>query len=186
MVAADEPEDADCAHQPAFKGPEWLLGDPEIGPLALAIRRFMMAMNGYAAAMLLRLGLTVPQMKVLGIIRTAGRISGRRLAATLGVTPAAVVAMCDRLVEQGYVERVADKVDRRVTWFQVSDRVPAEMEKFLMVLKPRIEPMIRSIPVREREALTSILTEGADAIEELRNELTSHGESGAASWGPES
>ncbi|MDE3074003.1 MAG: MarR family transcriptional regulator [Chloroflexota bacterium] len=184
-MAEDDFEQLDCPHDPPFKGPDWLFSDPEIAPLALAVRRFMMAMNGYAAAMMLHLGLTMPQIKVLGVIRMAERISGRQLAGALGVTPAAVVAMCDRLVEQGYVKRVADTVDRRVTWFQVGERVPAEVERFLSTVKPRLDPIIRSIPPRERDSLAAILTEGAVAIEQIRDELNPYDEAGARSQGSE-
>ena len=52
--------------------------------------------------------------------RSCGRRGPGELAAALGVTPAAMVALCDRLESKGYLERVPDAADRRITWFQLT------------------------------------------------------------------
>src|SRR5438034_11027273 len=64
--------------------------------------------------------LTLAQFHALQAVWRREPISGRQLARELGVSPAAVVALADRLVEQGYLERVRDRDDRRIWWLRLT------------------------------------------------------------------
>src|SRR5919201_1615049 len=86
-------------------------------PAAAALKRLVSALSADLMEVFSRLNVTIPQLRVLHIIRKEQRVSGRQLARELSVSPGAVVQLCDRLQEQGYVERVPDTDDRRVTWF---------------------------------------------------------------------
>src|SRR5215213_4384397 len=62
------------------------------------------------------LHISLPQLKALGLLCSHGHgMSGRELAAALGVGPSAVTPLVDRLVEHGYVRREEDRLDRRIT-----------------------------------------------------------------------
>lgn len=68
------------------------------------------------------LNITLPQLKALGLLATADEpLSGRRLAAQLGVGPSAVTPLVDRLVDHGYVRREEDPHDRRYTRLSLTD-----------------------------------------------------------------
>jgi MarR family transcriptional regulator, organic hydroperoxide resistance regulator len=68
------------------------------------------------------LNITLPQLKVLGLLLSQGHaLSGRELAGLLGVGPSAVTPLVDRLVEHGYVRRDEDLRDRRITRLMVTE-----------------------------------------------------------------
>jgi DNA-binding MarR family transcriptional regulator len=58
--------------------------------------------------------LTLSQLKILMLLARHGNVSGGELAGLLGVGPAALSGMVDRLVQQDLVTRTEDRHDRRV------------------------------------------------------------------------
>ncbi len=59
------------------------------------------------------LGLTLPQVKIMMQVEAQPGLSGRALAATLGITASAVSQHVDRLVRRGLMQRTEDPDDRR-------------------------------------------------------------------------
>ncbi len=72
----------------------------------------------YAASVWLDSGLTLAQLRSLFLITKKGTTNFRKLAEALGVTPAGVTRIVDRLVEQGLVSRREDPSDRRMMVLQ--------------------------------------------------------------------
>jgi DNA-binding MarR family transcriptional regulator len=112
------------------------------------------------------LPLTLPQLKALGVITSAGPTgrSGRSLAETLGVGPSAVTPIVDKLVDHGYVSRHEDPVDRRILRVRATPAGLALLERLntsqldeLAHVVDRIDP--KQLPIVE-EAL-AILTNAA-------------------------
>ena len=60
--------------------------------------------------------LTMSQLKAIFLVVESGGLSGRVLGERLGITPSAVTALVDRLVQRGYVRREEDLADRRISW----------------------------------------------------------------------
>jgi DNA-binding MarR family transcriptional regulator len=60
------------------------------------------------------LGLTVPTLKVLLLLREHPGMPAGLLAQQLGVTPSTITGLVDRLVAQGLVRREEDPRDRRL------------------------------------------------------------------------
>jgi DNA-binding MarR family transcriptional regulator len=60
--------------------------------------------------------LTMSQLKAIVSVVESGGLSGRVLGEKLGITPSAVTALVDRLVQRGYVRREEDLADRRISW----------------------------------------------------------------------
>ena len=58
--------------------------------------------------------LTMSQLKILFLLSRHGNVRGGELAALLGIGPATLSAMIDRLVAQGLVTRTEDTRDRRI------------------------------------------------------------------------
>ena len=140
----------------------------ELRPLVSALKRFGTTLSADLTEMLFRLNLTMPQIRVLHTIRKEVRISGRRLAQELGVSPGAIVQVCDRLQEQGYVERVPDTHDRRVTWFQLAGSTRDLVEEMLALRRARVVPALSSLSAEDRETLIRILNQMAEALDSER------------------
>src|SRR5262245_51150254 len=100
-------------------GREGRAGD-DLGSVMAAWDRQHAALGAETARFFADLDLTMAQLRALGTIRRWGRLTGRDLAARLGVTPGTVVPLCDRLEEQGYLRRVPDQADRRLTWLELT------------------------------------------------------------------
>jgi DNA-binding MarR family transcriptional regulator len=137
-------------------------------PAALALKRLVSALSADLMEVFSRLNVTLPQLRVLHIIRREERVSGRQLARELNVSPGAVVQLCDRLQEQGYVERVPDTDDRRVTWFQLTGTARALFEELLAIRRSRLAPALGRLSEKDMETLTRILGEMADVLESER------------------
>jgi DNA-binding MarR family transcriptional regulator len=104
-----------------------------------------------------KIKITMPQIIVLDNIYRHGELKMTDLARVLNVTTAAVTGLCDRLVRDGYAERVSDPNDRRV----VKIRLTAEGKKIMRhVHEHRKKAMIKMFGVisqEERESYLSIL-----------------------------
>jgi DNA-binding MarR family transcriptional regulator len=156
----------------------------ELAPAAAALKRLSSALGTEMFEVFSHLNLTLPQFRVLHAIRKEGRVSGRRLARELNVSPGAVVQLCDRLQEQGYVDRVPDLEDRRVTWFELTPSAQALFEELLALRRSRLAQALGRLPEQDRETLTRILGELAELLEADRS--TSGEQQAAAACGGES
>lgn len=67
------------------------------------------------------LGLTVPTLKVLFLLREGPGMPAGLLAQQLGVTPSTITGLVDRLVAQGLVRREEDPRDRRLVRNYLTD-----------------------------------------------------------------
>ncbi len=116
----------------------------------------------------LKLNLTMGQVHVLFCLRRAGRCSGRQLAQQLAISPAAVVQVCDRLQEQGYIQREPDTEDRRITWLSLTPRSETLFETMLAAKRTRLGPALAALGPSDRATLVRIL-------ERLTEELNAGG-----------
>jgi DNA-binding MarR family transcriptional regulator len=140
----------------------------ELLPLVSSLKRFATAVSADLMEVLFRLNLTLPQIRVLHAIRKESRMSGRQLARELRVSPAAVVQVCDRLEEQGFLERVPDLQDRRVTWFQLASSTQNLFEQMLALRRSRLVPALMGLSQADRENLVRMLNEMATVLESER------------------
>jgi DNA-binding MarR family transcriptional regulator len=138
-------------------------GQPD--PLLAAIHRVRSVLAPELMEVLLGLNLTMAQFQTLVTIWRGGRMCGRQIARELGVTPAAVVALCDRLEEQGYVQRVRDQVDRRVWWCTLTPAGHELFERLTAVPRSRLVPALSALSAGDRDRLIRILHRLGDALE---------------------
>src|ERR1700730_7633714 len=141
-------------------------------PAALALKRLVSVLSADLMEVFSRLNVTLPQLRVLHIVRKEERVSGRQLSRELTVSPGAIVQLCDRLQEQGYVERVPDTEDRRVTWFQLTESARGLFEGVLAIRRSRLAPALARLSEKDMESLTRILGEMADVLESERRRPT--------------
>ena len=147
------------------------LGDypEELKPLISSLKRFASTLSADVMEILFRLNLTVPQIRVMHAIRKEGRMSGRQLARELQVSPGAVVQVCDRLQEQGYLERVPDTEDRRVTWFRLTASTQNLFEEMLELRRSRMLPALQRLSAHDRKDLIRMLDGMSAVLEATRD-----------------
>lgn len=97
---------------PLLRGPE------ETRSVLRAWGRHQAALWQGAPHLFTELDLTMAQFRALSLLRIDGRLTGKDLAARLHVTPATLIPLVDRLESHGYVRRVPDQQDRRLTWIE--------------------------------------------------------------------
>ena len=84
-------------------------------------RELAKTMRAHAFKHWMTLSLSTTQVKSLFCIVENERISSRKLADMLEVTPANVTGIVDKLIEQGLVRRVENAQDRRVVFLESTD-----------------------------------------------------------------
>jgi DNA-binding MarR family transcriptional regulator len=129
------------------------------------VERIRAVMATHLAPRWLELNITMAQLHVLHVVRRRGRVSGRQLATELGVSPAAVVPVCDRLAQQGWLERIRDGADRRIHWLQLTPSGLELVDGFGGRGKARITSALLKMPDEERAALVRSLESLARALE---------------------
>lgn len=139
----------------------------DLRAVVVAAERFAAAVEARAIALMLRLDVTMAQLRALTAIRRLGRANGRQLSAALGLTPGAIVAICDHLEERGYVRRVADAADRRITWLVLSDRGTGALTATpaTSAAKSGMKALLAGLTREEREGFVKIANAFADALE---------------------
>ena len=96
-------------------------------------RRLSQAFGQSSPEPWLSLNLTVAQLKSLVVIASEGSTSSSKLAQVLGVTPANITGIVDRLVEQGLVSRRKNPEDRRMLLIELTEKG----DEFLRELRER-------------------------------------------------
>ena len=137
---------------------------PELEPVLTAMQRVRSAIGPEMMEVFLQLDLTMAQFQALHVVWRLGRVSGRQLARELRVTPAAVVPLCDRLEEQGYIQRTRDSSDRRVWWSELTPAGEDIFERVTAVPRGRIGPALSRLSADDRQHLARILNRLADAL----------------------
>jgi DNA-binding MarR family transcriptional regulator len=132
-------------------------------PLLAALERFEATISARIITVLMELGLTLPQLRALHLIQQLGQASGRQLAHKLGISPASVVSLLDRLEQQGYIERLRDMEDRRIWWVRPTPHARETMGR-LIEPRARVLAALAALPREDRERLVALLNILCDAM----------------------
>lgn len=98
-------------------------------------------------------GLTPTQLRSLFLIVNKGSTNFRKLAEALGVTPANVTGIVDRLVGQGLVSRTQNPEDRREMTLQATDKGQALVSNLKEVGVKHMTQVLSGLSVEELSAL---------------------------------
>ena len=109
--------------------------------------------------------LTMGQFRALVMIRRWGPQTGRELASRLHVTPGTLVPLVDRLEEQGYLRRVPDQDDRRLTWLELTPKSDRLFQRLWGMGAARIATAISQLLPKDRAELRRLLTRVAEHLE---------------------
>jgi len=129
--------------------------------------RHQAAFGAETARFFMELDLTMAQLRALGVIRRWGRLSGRALASRLGVTPGTVVPLVDRLEERGYLRRLPDRSDRRLTWLELTPAGEDVFRRLWTAGGEKVAQAVTRLSPEDRQAFQRILTEIAEYLEQL-------------------
>ena len=94
-------------------------------------------------------------------------MSGRELAGRLSVTPGTLVPLLDRLEEAGYLKRVPDTEDRRLTWLELTSKGDRLFVRLFGLGARRMMTAISRLSTSDREL-----------FKRLVNQITEHLEAG--------
>ena len=117
------------------------------------------------ASFFMDVDLTMAQFRALATIRRWGRQTGRDLAHRLHVTPGTLVPLVDRLEELGYLRRVPDLDDRRLTWLELTPKTERLFKRLWGMGAARIAVAIGQLIPQDRAELRRILNQVADRLE---------------------
>jgi DNA-binding MarR family transcriptional regulator len=118
---------------------------------------------------LLQVNLTMQQLKVLLMLSMGGARSSQELTKGLGVGPATVTGLVDRLAAQGLVERREDPQDRRVRLVEPTESGRALVARLEAAGTEHLRGLLGTLEVEDLVALERIvgrLTEAATARSE--------------------
>ncbi len=137
----------------------------EIRSVMHAFGRQHAAFADETARFFMDVDLTMAQFRALATVRRWGRQSGRELAKRLGVTPGTLVPLIDRLEQLGYVRRVPDLQDRRLTWLEVTSKADRLFERLWGMGAARMARAVSRLVPRDRAELGRLLNRVADHLE---------------------
>lgn len=130
-----------------------------------AIHRQQSAMAADTSGFFMDLDLTMAQFRALVTIRKCGRMTGRELAGKLGVTPGTLVPLLDRLEESGYLKRVPDREDRRLTWLELTSKGERMFVRLFGLGAHRIMRAIAQLSASDREHYRRLVNQIAEHLE---------------------
>jgi DNA-binding MarR family transcriptional regulator len=142
-----------------------------IGELFAAVRANQLAtdkMDGTAAR---AMGVNRTDMRCLDVVERLGPVAAGAVADLAGLTSGAVTAVIDRLVEKGYVRRVADPADRRRVLIEKTEKLDAISRRLYGPLAERATPLVGRFSVAEIEAIVRFLEIGTELVERRVAEL---------------
>lgn len=134
--------------------------DALIAEIMQGQRRFQQAMARDRTNPIFAVNLTMSQLKILFALRLNGPAGGQELAQLMGVSPATMTGIVDRLVAAGYVTRREDPHDRRVRRVELS----ADGDELLDGLVVAGEEHQRRLLERMTVAELKVLAQASDIL----------------------
>ncbi len=98
---------------------------------------------------------------------TAGQLRTR-----LGVSPAAITYLVERMIESGHIVRQADQADKRRVLLRYSDHGMAVAAGFFLPVRDRTRDALGGIPDTDLEATHRVLTAIVSALREHSTSIT--------------
>lgn len=104
-----------------------------------------------------RVGLGIPELRILRTLEDSGPTQMARLSLAALLTQPAITVIVDKLEDQGYVERVRSKEDRRVINIEITENGEALLKDALKIHKQFVEKMLKGLSDSELEELALIM-----------------------------
>lgn len=101
-----------------------------------------------------QMGLSASDVKALGILQQSGPLPAGELAKAVGLTPASVTTLVDRLEQGGFVQRTRDPDDRRKVIIQIC---PEKLKEAQVIFEPVRRSVAELFARFSDDELTTIL-----------------------------
>jgi DNA-binding MarR family transcriptional regulator len=124
--------------------------------LGVLLKHMMGSSNRDLFAAVEQAGVTITQVKCLGILHEAGApLAVGALSETLGLSLPAVSRAADALVQRGLMRRAEDPRDRRSKLLTVSAKGRRTYERFAQIRFAGVKRFVAGMTEGEREALAA-------------------------------
>lgn len=109
--------------------------------------------------------ITVPQLRVLVLLNSLGRMNLSAIAQHLDVNPSNASRTCDQLAGAGLVRRAADPADRRNVVLQLTDEGASLVADLMTGRRRLIDGVVARMSVKDQKALAQGLEAFSAAVE---------------------
>ncbi|GAB6935867.1 hypothetical protein JCM14720_17880 [Calditerricola yamamurae] len=133
--------------------------------LGHGIRRLNLQMKRVFLAVAQEGALTPGQIRLLFHLAQDGTGKVSDLSDRLGITPGAVTGMVDKLEEQGLVERVRSRNDRRVVHVRLTDAGQRHVEQVRARFTHILSEAFKEVPTARVAEMSAVIHAVADALE---------------------
>lgn len=100
-------------------------------------------------------GVTFPQMRLLLVLQTLGRVPCSRLATALGVNASSVTRLADKLEARGYLSRGTDTHNRCVVTVEVTEAGRRVVDQVLEVRHAAFRTILDQLPEEKRQSVST-------------------------------
>lgn len=146
--------------------------EPQLRALLKAIRKISRAVDLQSRRIDRVVGLTLPQLVVLGCVRDLGEVTSRAISEEADLSPPTVVGILDKLEAKGLVERYRSRIDRRIVHTRLTDKGVATLAAAPSPLGHAFEQAFLKLPDDTREnTLGALRRVGALALVDAEDEL---------------
>jgi DNA-binding MarR family transcriptional regulator len=137
----------------------------EVVTAVLTASRLLLAVSARSLAEVAE-SLTLPQLRMLVVLRTRGPMNISRLGGHLDVIPSTAMRMVDRLVAAGMVERLANTGSRREILVRITEDGRRVVGEVTERRRAEIARIVAGMPAAHRSGLVAALREFTEAGEE--------------------
>jgi DNA-binding MarR family transcriptional regulator len=138
---------------------------PELDELTVAVRHLVNASRELGARMARQLDVNSTDVAALDLLEQHGPLGAAELAGRLGIRPASVTVLIDRLERAGHVERLRDHPDRRRITIAAT---PAALSANLAAWLPAIlavDDVGRTLSAEEKRVVRDYLVRVTEALD---------------------
>lgn len=110
------------------------------------------------------LNLSLPQYRMLMIIRKEGAVSVKNLRSRLEIAQSTASEMVDRLVKLKLVVRKKDSQDKRITFCQLSQKAQRLFQEMLDCMHQYFQNMLENLDEKEQNSLIQSMENIVDLL----------------------
>lgn len=142
-------------------------GESSVRPMGAGSAAFLLSQVGAHAAMkfaerLKKLKLAPHQVGILRVLGSTPAITQQSLAKTLGIVPSRLVALIDEMESSGFVERRADRDDRRRYALHLTEKGRSMLETVGRVAREHAQDLLSALSAEEQRQIADLLQRIAD------------------------
>lgn len=123
-------------------------------------------MTGFKGSLMLNEDVTPQQMITILTINEIGKGKVSLVSKRMGISAPTITGLVDRLLRNGYVERVRDTEDRRIVFVKVTKKGKVFIGKFKKIIQKRWRQILVHLSESERKEYIRILKKLIKAFEQ--------------------